>query len=191
MFKKIIIVGGGPAGTAAADALAASGMSGSVAIVERGDFGGTCTNRGCIPTKFLLARGEPSAAPGEAAARAAWTRTISHKNALVKGLSRSIDRDLAAKGVEIVRGAARFIGPNAVEVVDAAGNQSTLEAATVILASGSEPAHLASAPFDGGAVVSSTTPLPSYTQRRYASVASGLPSSFLDGTDPLPHFHAS
>jgi hypothetical protein len=48
-----IVIGTGQAGPALASRLSAAGMK--VAIVERGAFGGTCVNTGCIPTKTLVA----------------------------------------------------------------------------------------------------------------------------------------
>lgn len=159
MFKKVVIVGGGPAGTAAADVLAASGMAGDVVIVEPGAFGGTCTNRGCIPTKFLLARGEPQGEAGATEARTAWSRAISHKDGLVRGLAKSIERDLTAKGVQVVRGRARLAGPHRLEILDESGSRTPLEAATIILASGSEPAQLPGVAFDGTTILSSTDAL--------------------------------
>jgi len=158
MFRKYLIIGGGPAGTAAAAAFAAAGEAGSVAIVERAEFGGTCTNRGCIPTKFLLARGERQQSAAAADARAAWSRVLGHKNGLVRGLSKSIDRDLVGRGVEIVRGTAKFVGPRALEVAGPGGSV-VVEGETIVLATGSEPAELPSAPFDGSTVISSTDAL--------------------------------
>ena len=48
----LVVLGGGPAGYTAAIRAAKLGMS--VALVEKSDVGGTCLNRGCIPTKSLL-----------------------------------------------------------------------------------------------------------------------------------------
>jgi pyruvate/2-oxoglutarate dehydrogenase complex dihydrolipoamide dehydrogenase (E3) component len=48
-----IIIGTGQAGPSLAHRLAAAGMT--VAVIERGLFGGTCVNAGCIPTKTLIA----------------------------------------------------------------------------------------------------------------------------------------
>ena len=53
--KKLIVLGGGPGGNMAALTAARHGLDG-VVLVEQGAMGGTCTNRGCIPTKFLLSR---------------------------------------------------------------------------------------------------------------------------------------
>jgi len=69
MIKDIIIIGGGPAGFAAALAARSAGAD-RVCLIERGAIGGTCTNRGCIPTKLLLTRSAllaagPVAMPGD------------------------------------------------------------------------------------------------------------------------------
>ena len=50
-MKDIIVIGGGPAGVIAA--LRASELGANVALVERNRLGGTCTNDGCVPTRFL------------------------------------------------------------------------------------------------------------------------------------------
>src|SRR3712207_7620889 len=47
----VVVVGGGPAGVTAA--LRASELGATVALVERGNMGGTCTNDGCVPTRVL------------------------------------------------------------------------------------------------------------------------------------------
>jgi pyruvate/2-oxoglutarate dehydrogenase complex dihydrolipoamide dehydrogenase (E3) component len=47
----VIVIGGGPAGTTAA--LRARELGASVALVERSEMGGTCTNDGCVPTRVL------------------------------------------------------------------------------------------------------------------------------------------
>ena len=56
MVKKIVIIGGGPGGYAAAIRAAKSGAD--VTLIEKDKLGGTCTNRGCIPTKALLKSAE-------------------------------------------------------------------------------------------------------------------------------------
>ena len=49
---ELIIIGAGPGGYVAAKKAAKLGMS--VVIIDKGDVGGTCINRGCIPTKALM-----------------------------------------------------------------------------------------------------------------------------------------
>ena len=48
----VVVIGGGPGGYAAAIRCAQKGVS--VAVVEKGAMGGTCLNRGCIPSKMLI-----------------------------------------------------------------------------------------------------------------------------------------
>ena len=57
----LIIIGAGPGGYVAAKKAAKLGMS--VVIIDKGDVGGTCINRGCIPTKALVHCGD--AVPGD------------------------------------------------------------------------------------------------------------------------------
>ena len=52
MAKNIIIIGGGPSGYVAA--IRAAQLSAQVTLIEKDTLGGTCPNRGCIPTKVLL-----------------------------------------------------------------------------------------------------------------------------------------
>jgi pyruvate/2-oxoglutarate dehydrogenase complex dihydrolipoamide dehydrogenase (E3) component len=51
MSFEVVVVGGGPAGVTAA--LRARELGATVALVERGNMGGTCTNDGCVPTRAL------------------------------------------------------------------------------------------------------------------------------------------
>src|ERR1700733_4138489 len=60
-----IIIGAGQAGPSLANRLTAAGLT--VAIIERGQFGGTCVNTGCIPTKTLVASAEVAHAARRAA----------------------------------------------------------------------------------------------------------------------------
>lgn len=156
MNRQCIVIGGGPAGSAAALAARDAGLS-SVLLVERGDLGGTCTNRGCIPTKFLLSRSE--AAAGKSAAASAtspeWTRILQHKNALVQGLSRSVEARCREKGIAIARGDARFVSPHEIEVVDGSGERTVHGGDAIVIATGSVPCQLTGAPSNGTSIITS------------------------------------
>ena len=156
-MKKLIVLGGGPGGNMAALTAARHGVEG-VVLVEQGAMGGTCTNRGCIPTKFFLSRLErmgSSLPPDEKG----WKKLLTHKNALVRGLSSSIEKNCAAAGVEIARGKGRLTGEHTVEVTGNDGHTSVLEGEKIIIASGSAPAEIPGLPLDGETVLSSTEAL--------------------------------
>jgi pyruvate/2-oxoglutarate dehydrogenase complex dihydrolipoamide dehydrogenase (E3) component len=119
-----IVIGAGQAGPPLARRLSAAGMS--VAVVERGAFGGTCVNTGCIPTKTLIA----SAYTAHIARRAAdfgvvvngsvcvdMARVKARKDA-ISGQSRSgVEQSLRTLDKCVVyQGHARFCGPRQVEV---------------------------------------------------------------------------
>ncbi len=159
MLKQCIIIGGGPAGTAAAIAGADTGLD-SILLVERGALGGTCTNRGCIPTKFYLSRSEVLAKDsGGAPASSEWGRLLAHKNALVQGLSRSIEGTCRGRGIEIARGSARFLTPREIEVLDGDGGRAVYEGEHIIIATGSRPAEIPGSPCDGLSIITSNEAL--------------------------------
>ncbi|HMG50506.1 MAG TPA: FAD-containing oxidoreductase [Inquilinus sp.] len=121
-----IIIGTGQAGPALADRLSRAGQR--VAVIERGRFGGTCVNTGCIPTKTMVA----SAYAARMAQRAAeygvvlsgppgidMIRVKARKDA-VSGQSR-IGVEGWMRGLQngtVIQGHARLTGPNSVRVGD-------------------------------------------------------------------------
>jgi len=119
-----IIIGTGQAGPALAARLANKGMS--VAIIERGRFGGTCVNNGCTPTKTLVA----SAYVAQLARRAAdygvaidgpvkvdMARVKARKDVLVERSNRGLEKWLGSlPNTTVCRGAARFVDARTVSV---------------------------------------------------------------------------
>ncbi|HEU4627885.1 MAG TPA: FAD-containing oxidoreductase [Steroidobacteraceae bacterium] len=121
-----LIIGTGQAGPTLASRLAGSGMT--VAVVERGHFGGTCINNGCTPTKAMVA----SAYAAHLARRAAeygvvlseaprvdMKRVKARKDQIVGNSRDNLERWLeGTKGVTVYRGQARFTGKDTVRVND-------------------------------------------------------------------------
>ena len=118
------VIGTGQAGPPLANRLTGAGMT--VAVIERGRFGGTCVNTGCMPTKTMVA----SAYAAHLAARAAdygvaieGRVTVDMKKVVAR---KKLVSDTAQKGIEswlssmpgctVMRGHARFVSPNEVEV---------------------------------------------------------------------------
>ena len=118
----IVVIGGGPAGVTAA--LRARELGSSVALVERGNMGGTCTNDGCVPTRVLahaarLARDAEQFADygliGEAP-RVDFARLLNRTQRIVYEVQekKQLAARLGAAGVRVFEraGEARFTDPH-------------------------------------------------------------------------------
>ena len=162
----LVVIGAGPGGYVAAIRAAQLGMR--VACVEKdAALGGTCLNVGCIPSKALLDSSElfHQARHGLGAhgvnvsgVELDLGAMMTRKDRVVRGLTQGVASLFKKNKVVWVQGAARLAAPGRVAVRGAQGEQ-TLEAARVLIASGSEPAPLRSLPFDGERIVSSTEAL--------------------------------
>jgi dihydrolipoamide dehydrogenase len=156
----LVVIGAGPGGFDAALAAAAKGLS--VALVERESLGGTCLNRGCIPTKLFLTATNPVAeleaqtrmrvASGEISVDLAALQD--RKNKLLKATRGAMDKRLQAAGVELAPGAGRLAGANEIEVASEAGT-SRLGFKYLVLATGSRPGAFPGLEPDGDAVLDS------------------------------------
>ena len=132
----ILIIGAGPGGYATAAKGAAAGKR--VVLFERDELGGTCLNRGCIPTKALCRSAEVALTVAEAAEfgvsvgdiRMDYARAAARKDEIVGQLREGVESLLP--GVEGVRGDARFSSPS---VVECSGESYT--APTIVVATGS------------------------------------------------------
>jgi dihydrolipoamide dehydrogenase len=154
----VVVLGGGSGGYVAAIRAAQLGLR--TALVEQDKVGGTCLHRGCIPTKALLQTAalvdqlEHGAArlgvsTGEVAVDyAAATR---NRDEVVSTLHKGVEFLLRKNRVEVIRGRGRLAGPRAVAVE----GRDEVDAAAVILATGSRPRALPGVDFDARHVVSS------------------------------------
>ncbi|WP_131742680.1 dihydrolipoyl dehydrogenase [Actinomadura roseirufa] len=158
----IVILGAGSGGYACA--LRAAELESSVALIERDEvLGGTCLNRGCIPTKALLHAAEVADQSREAAAfgvRATFegidmAGVNAYKDKIVSGTVKGLTGLVKSRGVEIVHGTGRLTGPTSVEVTAPDGGVRTLEGAHIVLGTGSAPKSLPGLEIDGERVISS------------------------------------
>lgn len=143
MTHDIIIIGAGPGGYETAVAAACKGLK--VALIERGELGGTCLNRGCIPTKTLCRSAEVAVNVREAAAFGVivpdgavaidYAAIARRKDEVVTQLRSGVAELL--KGVDVIRGEASFVSAGEVSV-----DGTLYSAPQIIVATGSAPARL-------------------------------------------------
>ncbi|MXV82357.1 dihydrolipoyl dehydrogenase [Candidatus Poribacteria bacterium] len=142
------IIGGGPGGYVAA--IKAAQRGGSVCLIEKGEWGGTCLNRGCIPTKTLFAVANLATQVQEASffgvningdATIDYPQVLSHKTSVVQQLTGGIAQLLKANGVDTFNGTATLIDRNTIVVSKPDGTTEQLDAKNIIIATGSEPAE--------------------------------------------------
>jgi dihydrolipoamide dehydrogenase len=144
----VIVIGAGYGGFDAAKHAADHGLK--VAVLESRDMGGTCVNRGCVPSKALLAASgrvreladaEHLAGFGIHAAPVRFERKkiADHANQLVATIRANLTKTLERAGVTILRGQGRLEGPQRVGVREVSGVDRVLTARDVILATGSDP----------------------------------------------------
>ena len=143
----ITIIGSGPGGYVAAIRAAQSGAR--VALIERDRLGGTCLNRGCIPTKTMVRDAEMyrDATSGvycldaEGGFRLNFARMMRRKRGVVDTLVEGVARLLTSHRVEVIRGQGRIAKPGLVQVTNEKGSTG-VESRAIIIATGSVPARV-------------------------------------------------
>ncbi|WKY48389.1 dihydrolipoyl dehydrogenase [Eubacteriaceae bacterium ES3] len=159
---KIIVIGAGPGGYEAA--IMAAKLGAEVTVVEKNLPGGTCLNRGCIPTKALLATADALDIMHNAKqfgltlnekAEADFKAVMERKNKVVSGLVKGIEFLFKANNVTMVKGVGSLVDKNTVEVTAEDGQTQTLTGDKIILATGSVPVIPKMFEYDGQTVISS------------------------------------
>jgi dihydrolipoamide dehydrogenase len=159
----VVVIGGGPGGYNAAIRAGQLGLS--VACVEkRATLGGTCLNVGCIPSKALLHASElyEMAIKDFAGLGIEVSPTLSDFCFIIAGrfsvgqLTKGIEFLFKKNKVHWVKGAGRLAGPGKVEVTAEGGAVSTLDAKSIVVATGSEPSFLSGVEVDQKRIVDST-----------------------------------
>ncbi|CAA0113704.1 Dihydrolipoyl dehydrogenase [BD1-7 clade bacterium] len=166
----VVVIGSGPGGYVAAIRAAQLGLK--TACIEKwmdADakqvLGGTCLNVGCIPSKALLDSSHRfhdaqhnfdlhGIGTGELSVDV--SKMMERKRSIVNQLTGGIGGLFKANGVTPIQGTGKLLAGKQVEVTDAAGEKTILDAENVILASGSVPVEIPPAPLHDGVVVDST-----------------------------------
>ena len=146
--RDIVIIGGGPAGYVAA--IHAAHLGAKVAVVEKDKLGGTCLNRGCIPTKALARSAEvllETRRAGDFGIAVKdigidFPRIMAHKSRSVNQLVSGVEQLMQSNKIRVCRGAGRVLSPHLVKV-----NDAEIATRKLIIATGSESTPL---PVPGG-----------------------------------------
>ena len=157
--SDVVIVGGGPAGYVAA--IRASQLGGKVILIERDSLGGTCLNRGCIPTKALLhsvgvlesARKGKDYGVNVEGISIDFVKMMSHKNTVVNTLVTGVQYLMKSNAIEIIKGTGKVISPTEVEVDS--GQKENVKGNSIILTPGSIPSVVPIPGVDGSGVITS------------------------------------
>src|SRR5215475_3885731 len=122
-----------------------------VALVERGQLGGVCVNRGCTPTKTMVASARLAYQARRAAEFGVRLGPVSvdlaavrqRKRDMVAGARKNYASHLAQDGLDLIEGEAHFTGPKTVEIAVTGGGTREISAPVVVIDTGTRPRALA------------------------------------------------
>ncbi|RME46915.1 MAG: dihydrolipoyl dehydrogenase [Chloroflexi bacterium] len=155
----VVIIGAGPGGYVAGIRAGQLGLR--TAVVEKGDVGGVCLNWGCIPTKALLKNAElVNLLKNDARTfgiefdnmEAKWEPAVKRSRQVVRRLVKGVEFLLKKNNVDLVRGEARLMSANTVEV---SPEGRVLEANNIVIATGSRARLLPGMQADGERIITS------------------------------------
>ena len=160
----LVIIGAGVGGHGAALHAVSCGLK--TAIIEVAEMGGTCVNRGCIPSKALLAASgrvrelrdaHHLKALGIQVEQVTFERQMiaDHASNLVLKLRGDLTNSLKRLGVETIQGWGRVAGPQTVSITTPSGEAKTITAQDIILSAGSIPFVPPGVTLDGKTVFTS------------------------------------
>ncbi len=150
----LVVVGSGPGGYVAA--IRASQLGLKVGVIERESLGGICLNWGCIPTKALLKSAQVfeyfhhAADYGLTAEGVGFdfTKVVQRSRGIADGMSKGINFLFKKNKIETVMGVGKLVAPGQVEVIKADGTKETVQAKSIILATGTRARQLPNLPID-------------------------------------------
>lgn len=157
----VAVIGSGPGGYPAAIKAAQNGKI--VALIEAKETGGTCLNRGCIPSKTLIASAEVlhkileaenfGIKVGEVSFD--YSKMVDRKDKVVGQIRKSLEGLIASNKITMFRGFGKLTSPKSIKI--AGHDNIEIVADHIIIATGSEPRNIAAFPFDYKKVHDSTS----------------------------------
>ncbi|MFD2045948.1 dihydrolipoyl dehydrogenase [Ornithinibacillus salinisoli] len=165
----LVVLGGGTGGYVAA--IRASQLGMNVAVVEKGNLGGTCLHKGCIPSKALLRSAEVFKQTKEASQYGIETNNVAlnfmkvqeRKNSVVQTLHQGVQGLMKKGKIDVFEGFGRILGPSifspmpgTISIEYENGDENTMIVPkNVLIATGSKPKSLPGLEIDGTYVMSS------------------------------------
>src|SRR6516162_8256945 len=163
----VVIIGSGPGGYVAAIRAGQLGLK--TAIVEKDkELGGTCLNIGCIPSKALLTSSDHFVFVQKEAGKHGinidnvaldLAKMLQRKDKVVKTLTGGVRALMKTNKVTTFEGLGTITAPGKVSIKSSNGETQEIETKNIVIATGSVPAELPFAKFDGKTIVSSTEAL--------------------------------
>jgi dihydrolipoamide dehydrogenase len=159
--KRVVIVGGGPGGYVAA--IRAAQLGAKVTLIEKDKIGGTCLNRGCIPTKVLLSDGRMLRLLRGSSVFQSLTNKkfnplesmMDRKKKVVQELVKGVEMLLESHRITIKQARADLSGPNQIILSYSSGTKEIIDADAIILAPGSKSKPLSNITPDGEKIMTS------------------------------------
>ncbi|MBN1383129.1 MAG: dihydrolipoyl dehydrogenase [Deltaproteobacteria bacterium] len=161
--NDVVIIGGGPAGYVAA--IRVSQLGGKAILIEKDSLGGTCLNRGCIPTKALLhsvgileavrKANDYGVTVGEIVVD--FVKMMNRKDRIVNTMVKNIGSLMKSNAVDVINGQAEVISPTEVAVDH--GQRESVKCDRIILAPGSVPSSVPIPGVEGSGVITSNEAL--------------------------------
>ena len=137
-------------------------MGARICCIEKKDIGGTCLNKGCIPTKYLIvcvdklrkAKGLVDMGPA-LEGKLVWKKMLTGKNRVVATQAKGIEGLFKSWGVTLLRGHASFSDRTTLLVNGEGKSPQEVKAQRVIIATGSSPMSIPGVECDGASVLNS------------------------------------
>ncbi len=156
----LVVIGSGPGGYPAAIKAAQLGLS--VALIEANELGGTCLNRGCIPSKALIATAavldniknadEFGIQVGQVTYD--YSKMVDRKDAVVSQVRKGLEGLIRANNITLFKGVGKLLSPKEVKVIGQ--DNALIRTDKIIIATGSEPRNIPAFPCDNVKVLDST-----------------------------------
>ncbi|MCK5506597.1 MAG: FAD-dependent oxidoreductase, partial [Thermodesulfovibrionia bacterium] len=159
---KLTVLGAGPGGYVAA--IKAAQLGAEVTVIEESEVGGTCLNRGCIPTKTLIASADALHKAKNAHSFGLdldgnvspnIQKIVERKNKVVGIQVKGIRGLFKSWGVRLIEGRGIIANPKKISVTLKDGSKEEVDSDKIIIATGSRPAQIPVFPFDGKKILSS------------------------------------